>query len=59
VPDGPLRLTIASPLHLGQVLEASLDLHDWHSVGTNAPAASPFAFERERAAAGEYYRVRW
>jgi hypothetical protein len=59
VPEGRVRLTIASPPELPQVLEASSDLRDWVSVETNRPVAAWSVLERNRGEAGEYFRLRW
>ncbi|HEY5913497.1 MAG TPA: hypothetical protein VJA21_23160 [Verrucomicrobiae bacterium] len=58
---GRLRVTVASPLELQQVLELSDDLHAWIPLATNAPSASPYTFETalQPGVTRQFLRIRW
>jgi hypothetical protein len=57
---GAVRLHIASPPGLTQVLEASRDLRDWTPVETWQPEQAAYAIELPLAAdAHRFFRLRW
>ncbi len=57
---GAVRLQIASPPGLVQVLEASADLRHWQEVDTHRPDRPEYAIEVPVATRAErYFRLRW
>ena len=57
---GAVRLHIASPPGLTQVLEASRDLHDWTTVDAWQPEQADYAIELPLSAdAHRFFRLRW
>ncbi len=60
-PDRALRLTIAAPIGLPQVLETSTDLRAWLAVETNSPSASLYTITLAQFAEADarFFRLRW
>jgi hypothetical protein len=60
-PGDQVRLTVASPLELPQVIESTSDLVAWRPRLTNSPLESPYVIDLpwSSTAGAEFYRMRY